>query len=189
MVNLDLTKLWHKNLKDKFVKLPKKGKKREALDYLYENLGKFIHIDIIKKHVSTKFKLTGTDPLQIRHLSTQDGWNIIKSGKYFHCLLDVDNISKSFIPNKRNILITNLEWNNLKKEYDFMCVNCGSKENEPMRWDKTLITKLQMGHMNPNISLTENNCIPQCEFCNRRYKNNVIFDKRGQILKCLKDSY
>ena len=182
MISNNLDIIWENNLKHLNVKLPKKGRKRCVLNFLYENLGKFIHIDQIKEHVAKQYKLTGTDPLQVRHLSTQDGWNIIKQGKYMHCLLDVNSTCPSFICEKRKILINEETWINLKKFYEYMCVNCGSKENEPQRWDKNNITNLQKGHMDPTKSLTEDNCIPQCQFCNRRYKDKAIFDKRGQVI-------
>tara|TARA_B100000886_G_C20361656_1_gene465471 strand:- start:73 stop:666 length:594 start_codon:yes stop_codon:yes gene_type:complete len=185
MLKTDLDIIWEKNLKLLNVKLPKRGRKRCALDYLYQNIGVFIHIDKIKEHVSKQYKLTGTDPVQVRHLSTQDGWNIIKQGKYMHCLVDVNSTCPSFISEKRNVNINNIIWNNLKFSYEFMCVNCGSKEDEPQRWDNNNITKLQKGHMDPTKSLTEDNCIPQCQFCNRRYKDKAVFDKRGQVLKFL----
>ena len=65
----------------------------------------------------------------------------------------------------------------------YMCVNCGSKDGEPMRWDKSIVTKLQKGHMDPDKDLTEDNCVPQCGFCNQRYKDKAVFDKRGQVIR------
>jgi uncharacterized protein YuzB (UPF0349 family) len=52
-----------------------------------------------------------------------------------------------------------------------------------MRWDKTIVTKLQKGHMDPDKDLTEDNCVPQCGFCNQRYKDKAVFDKRGQVIR------
>mgnify|MGYP003336888891 CR=1 FL=1 len=96
-----LSKLWILYLKEKGVKLPKDGKLREGLNYLFQNMGTYKHIDEIKTYVAQKFTLTGTDPLQIRHLSTQFGWNIVKKGRYEHCLVDVFEPSPSFIPDRR----------------------------------------------------------------------------------------
>ena len=157
-----------------------------ALLYLYINMGNYIHIDKIKKFVEDKgFTLTGTDPLQVRHLSTQKGFHIDKEGKYKHGLITMEQPCPSFIKEKRVIRLTSEIWNNLLKEYDYQCVNCGSQENKPMRWKKTEITKLQKGHMDPRKELTEANCIPQCSFCNQQYKNKAIFNKRGQVIKLL----
>ena len=57
-----VNKMHTKFLKGNGVKLPKKGKGRCALNYLSINLGKYIHIDDIKKHVGMEHKLTGMDP-------------------------------------------------------------------------------------------------------------------------------
>ena len=40
--------------------------------------------------------------------------------------------------------------------------------------------------MDPRKSLTEDNCVPQCQFCNQRYTDKAVFDKRGQVIKLLK---
>ena len=178
-----LKKLWILYLKDKGVKWLENGKLRRGLDYLFQNMGTYKHIDDIKEYVSKEYKLTGTDPLQIRHLSTQKGWNIIKRGKYEHCLVNVFEPSQSFIPDRRGDELTDEMWEDLKRSYDYMCVNCGSKDGEPMRWDKSIVTKLQKGHMDPDKDLTEDNCVPQCGFCNQRYKDKAVFDKRGQVIR------
>jgi|UniRef100_A0A6C0IRW0 hypothetical protein len=177
-----LDKLWKLYLEPSGVKHPK-GKLGKALECLYVNMGQPIHIDKIKEYVSQTETLTGTDPLQVRHLSTQNGWNVIKNGRFEHCLVNVFETHPSFIRDRRGDQVTAEIWANLKKEYDNMCVNCGSKETEPMRWDKSIVTKLQKGHMDPEKDLTEDNCIPQCSFCNQRYKDKAVFDKRGQVIR------
>lgn len=181
---IQLQQVWEQNLKLKGVKLPKKGSLLAALTYLYENKNEYHHIDNIKKHVIEKgCVLTGSDPLQVRHLSTQLGWNVIKKGRFEHGIFDITIPCPAFIRDRRNEHLTDESWNNLKQEYGNMCVNCGSKEDEPMRWDPNIITKLQKGHMDPDKDLTEDNCIPQCGFCNQRYKDKAVFDKRGQVIK------
>lgn len=181
----DLYQEWELYLKPYSIKLPKKNDSLGcALLYLYMNMGIAIHIDEIKKFVEDKgCTLTGTDPLQVRHLSTQRGFHIDKEGRFKHRLVTIEKPAPSFIREKRVIHLSQDIWNTLLKEYDYQCVNCGSEEDKPMRWDKTVVTKLQKGHMDPRKELNEANCIPQCSFCNQRYKNKAVFDKRGQVIK------
>ena len=136
-------------------------------------------------HINQKFKLTGTDPCQVRHLSTQRGFYIIKEGRFKHKLVNLTEVCPGFIRDKRNNTLTKEIWINILHEYEYMCVNCGSKEGEKMRWKSTEITKLQQGHMDPRKGLTEDNCIPQCQFCNQRSKDKYVFDKRGQTIMIL----
>ncbi len=173
-------------LKEKGVKLPKKGKLRCALECLVERIGTAIHIDDIRNYVEKcGYKLTGTDGLQVRHLSTQNGFHIVKEGIYKHKLVNLTESHPSYIKEKRNITIDKEGWESLLSEYDYMCVNCGSKEGGPLRWKKTETTKLQKGHMDPRKDLSLANCIPQCQFCNQRYKDKAVFDKRGQTILLL----
>ena len=58
-----------------------------------------------------------------------------------------------------------------------MCVNCGSKEGEPLRWKRTVACKLQKGHMDPRKDLTYDNCIPQCAFCTSNTKTRQFLTK------------
>ena len=178
-------------LKPKGVKLPRfKGKLGFSLTILAAHMGSFIHIDDIKKTLQeNNFKLTGTDPVQVRHLSTQSGWWIEKEGKYKHKLCSTQEPLPGFIAQKRASKLDTNSWNALKHEYQNKCVNCGSKENEPLRWDQTKITALQQGHMDPRKDLTTNNCIPQCGFCNQAYKNKAIFNKRGIVVDFLRSGF
>jgi len=185
-----LEQVYKENLKSHGVKWHKTSTQLGcALLYLYENLNSAIHIDVLKDHVKDSgIPLTGTDPLQVRHLSTQSGWYIVKEGRYKHKLVSVTEPLPGFIKEKRAIELTPDAWNIIKLEYDNMCVNCGSIEDKPMRWKKTEITKLQQGHMDPRKALTESNCIPQCSFCNQRCKDKAVFDKRGQTIELIKAS-
>jgi hypothetical protein len=37
--------------------------------------------------------------------------------------------------------------------------------------------------MDPNKPLVAGNIIPQCQICNRAYKNYWVFDKKGRVIK------
>jgi hypothetical protein len=192
----ELAALHKVNLEALGVKLPKFSNKRGgckqgyALAILYANFGEFMHIDVIKSQVEEAgLALTGTDPLQVRHLSTQKGWWIEKEGKYKHKLVSVEQCFPGFIAQKRASKLNDENWTKMKKEYGFACVNCGSKEGEPLRWDQTKTTVLQQGHMDPRKDLTYDNCIPQCAFCNQQYKSKAVFNKRGFVIEFCKSGF
>lgn len=138
---------WAVNLQRKGVKLPtEKSILGCALLCLFESMGNYIHRDEIKSYVEGKgFVLGGGDPIQVRHLSTQRGFYITKQGRFNYCLNNLDVPHPSFIPDKRRCVLTNAGWSKLMEEYDNMCVNCGSEQGKPMRWDSTVITQLQKG--------------------------------------------
>jgi hypothetical protein len=173
------------------VKLPRfKGKLGCSLAILYANFGEFVHIDDIKSQLEqTGHTLTGTDPVQVRHLSTQKGWWIEKEGKYKHRLVSVIECLPGFIAERRASRLNDENWVEMKKEYGYACVNCGSKEGEPLRWDQTKTTVLQQGHMDPRNDLTYDNCIPQCAFCNQQYKSKAVFNKRGFVIDFCKSGF
>lgn len=185
-----LKRLHNIHLKAKGVKLPKRGRLLCALEFLVANMDKFNHIDDIKSHVAKSFILTGSDPLQLRHLSTQKGFHIIKEGRYKHKLKSLEIPCPSFISAARNSELSNEQWETMLLEnYTYggipSCVNCGSQQGMPLRWKLSEITVIQKGHCDPRKPLSVNNCIPQCQFCNQSYKNNYVFDKRGRVKEVL----
>ena len=178
-----LENVWKEHLESKGVKLPKKGNLRVALDYLYDNFGVGCHIDSIKEYVISKgIILKGTDPVQVRHLRGQSGWYIVKEDKFHHKLVSVTDCTPGYIPEKRASKLNDANWTTMKEEYGYACVNCGSKEGEPLRWDQTRITVLQQGHMDPRKDLTYDNCIPQCGFCNQQYMSKAVFNRHGFVV-------
>jgi hypothetical protein len=77
--------------------------------------------------------------------------------------------------------LSTFEFGKIKKNFACRCGVCGSPENERNYKNKTLITKLEMGHCNPRLALGHDNCIPMCQFCNRVYKDRFVFNKRGIV--------
>lgn len=153
-----------------------------ALEFLYQHMQKQVNIAEIKIYVESK-----GIKLQISYLGQQYGYNILKGGDKFkdikikkshYMLVDLENTYNGYIKDKRKEKITEELWIKIKKEYDNKCINCGSIEGEPMRWNKNKITELSQGHMNPTKILTFDNVIPQCSICNQQYKNKTIFNKR-----------
>ncbi len=194
---------YHKNLESKGVKkVSEKSSFGQAICCLIKNIGRATHINEIRVYVETKGIILpgGGDSLQVRHLATQYGYNILKGNdihpitkdkvpKSHFILLDLENSHPGFISKKRNVDINANDWETLKMQYGNSCVNCGSKEGEPIRWNTYSITILQQGHMDPRKPLKIGNIIPQCSFCNQQYKNKAIFNERGFVVDFDKNGF
>jgi len=123
------------------------------------------------------------DVQQARHLSTQKGWNISKSGNKKNCNYQADDFTVPHLNWSLGRRDCNIDWDGLKKTYNYRCICCGSKEGEPHFKFPSDITRLEKGHMDPSKPLTIDNTIPQCYHCNSVYQNRFIFDERGFIKK------
>lgn len=134
-----------------------------------------------------------TDVQQARLLAAQKGWFILsgtrndntsqelKPGEYK--LKTLEDFYPGFKAERREANFTGDYWENLKKLYGYKCACCGSVEGKKHRYMKSVITKLQKGHMNPNKPLEEGNIIPQCEICNRADRNYWIYDEKGRVIQ------
>lgn len=140
----------------------------------------------------------GDDIQSGRHLGKQKGWYIITGtrGDDFtesipegsYKLVTLEDAYPKFSPDRRGSDVTDEFWDNLKRSYDYRCACCGSKENEPHRYYPSTITTLQKGHKNPNLPLTVDNIIPQCENCNRPDLNNWEYNDEGRVVRIAKVS-
>ena len=162
-----------------------------SLLFLYIHLGKTITKSDCNLFLQ-KYDVVSNDNQSLRHFKRY-GWYVIgetctgtlgnklKPGEYE--LISVKEPHPSFIRNIHIVLITEHNFDELRKQYDDRCACCGSKENEKHFKDKTkIVPKLQKGHMDPQKELTSDNCIPQCDLCNRQYKNKAIFNKNGHVV-------
>lgn len=134
------------------------------------------------------------DVQQARHLAAQSGWFIasgtrgdndrngraLKPGDYQ--VITLEKHYPGFTHERRLELDGDNFFEKLKREYDYRCACCGSKEGEPHRYWKNTITRLQKGHMDPSKPMTADNIIPQCEKCNRPDRNYWIYDKKGRVV-------
>lgn len=131
-------------------------------------------------------------------MGKQDGWYII-SGKRgdtlvedipngYYKLISLEEGYPRFNPKRRGSTVDEGFWIKLKAEYGNRCACCGSKEGEPHRYNPTIITTLQKGHKNPNLPLSPQNIIPQCEICNRPDLNNWEYNDEGRVIKIAKAS-
>ena len=119
---------------------------------------------------------------QVRHRKRQ-GWNIISDGKGNH-RLDPYKPSPEWETDKkrRHGRLNAKNFDDLKSVYDNRCATCGTKEGEPsIRYGEDKVV-LQQGHMDPSQSATDiKNIIPQCQYCNRAYRNLYVFDDKGRV--------
>ena len=68
----------------------------------------------------------------------------------------------------------------LKYVYDCRHATCGLEEGK-VDWITGKRVKIQQGHMDPRKSLTIDNTIPQCEYCNQTYQDYFRFDENGRV--------
>jgi hypothetical protein len=136
------------------------------------------------------------DVQQARHLARQKGWYIISSrrGNHIDILEGLKNKTKN-IPSEDFYYLVSLEepypgfkkriqpkskdFEELKKKFDYRCATCGSKEGEPNFKNPRRITRLQKAHIDPLNK--ESGFIPQCEECNRAYRDWFVFDNEGRV--------
>lgn len=150
---------------------------------------KFIHKDVLSKFIRA---VTGNSQgdYQARHLSAQDGWNILnknetylgsfKTKSGFHMMNDFTVPKFGYVAGRRDDMLTSFE--EIKKYYENRCATCGAKENESAPKNPNKLVSLQKGHLDPRKPLTDNNTIPQCEECNQLYKDDFVFDKTGKAV-------
>lgn len=164
-----------------------------VLVYLCQN---YPNTRVVTKDELTEFirayDPTVNDVQQARHLAAQKGWYILsgtrkdneskdlKAGEYK--LTTLERFYPGFTHERREFLAGDDYFEELKKQYDYRCATCGSKEGEPHRYWKTTITVLQKGHMDPSKPLEPGNIIPQCEKCNRPDRNYWIYDEKGRVV-------
>jgi predicted restriction endonuclease len=129
---------------------------------------------------------------QARHLGAQKGWYILSGGRRdineekiprgSYKLVTLEKPYPGFNLDRRRTNFDKKDFEKLKKEYNYRCATCGSKEGEPhYHWPNT-ITTLQPGHMDPNKPLELGNIIPQCAKCNRPDRNRWIYDNKGRVI-------
>ncbi len=187
---------YERYLKKYGVKLPKLRDKnnnftKDALVLCY--LARFYpNTVVVTKNELTnfirKFYPDVNDVQQARHLGAQKGWfissggrdnvHVKKVGEYRLISLEKPYPNFKF---HRNYKITTNQWEEILKLYNYRCATCGSKDGEKhLHWNNT-ITKLQKSHKDPRFPLEGDNIIPQCQKCNRAYRNFWIFDEKGRV--------
>lgn len=193
-----ITEFYKKFLERFGVKLPKLrvssgGFTKDALVLVYLSFG------YPKTKPASKTELTQfvrsfypdtPDVQQARHLGAQSGWWIVAGGRDnivaslrrgWYQLYTLDKPYPAFTYGHRVTDTGN--WEELKKQYGFRCITCGSEEGKPhLHWPATK-TKLQKAHKDPNKPLVAGNIISQCQKCNRADRNRWVYDDKGRVIK------
>ena len=179
---------YDKYLKEKGVKELKKGKDKISQSlYTILFLLKYQGEKVTKQELTEGWVTFGkpTNDFQSgRHLGLQYGYNIEKSGskrESWYRLLNLTQPHPSFLPDRRNQEFTESEWIEFKEAMGNRCWSCGAIEGELHYKDKSRVVKLEKGHCNPKLPMTLDNIFPQCNYCNGLYKDNFVFDKRGNV--------
>ena len=186
----EIISLYETNLKSFGVKIPDKNTNMMLwLVYLYKNIGKAVHKDVISTFVQAHNPKASGDQ-QVRHISAQRGFYVLGKGGIFenehmpigyYLLVNLTEPDPNWHNNetKRNITLKTDDFDILKKNFNYCCATCGAQEGKKHpRTGK--ITELQKGHIDPSKPLSIGNIIPQCEYCNQNiYKNDFIFTPFG----------
>ncbi len=148
-----------------------------AVLYFYRN--EEVHKDVISD-VCQRDKLELGRDQQVRHLK-RDGWRLTGKGGYHW--LDPYQPSAEWVT-ERNRQAGRLHadtFGNLKQLYGNSCATCGATEGRPdPRYGQDKVV-LQQGHMDPAKPAGKDNIIPQCQFCNRAYRSDYVFDAKGRV--------
>lgn len=118
---------------------------------------------------------------QIRHLK-RNGWEIGPDpGQHqlnpYRPSSEWENLNA-----RRRARLGAEDFNDIKDAFGGRCATCGAQEGRPdPRYGQDNVS-LQQGHRDPHQAGDEpRNIIPQCQFCNRSYKDDFVFDESGRV--------
>ena len=167
--------------------------KELQLIFLCKYARKLVHKDAVSAFVRSHIPSAALDQ-QVRHLGTQLGWNVLNKGAKipdfdikvpsgYHYLVSFETPNPARIATalKRAGRLAAKNFDQLKLAYDRKCATCGIEEGKKDARDGTIVS-LQQGHMNPRLSLTLENTIPQCAYCNQTYKDYFVFNEYGRVI-------
>ena len=163
------------------VKLPQWGTAKSywlgvLMHYSPDYVSKDKISDITRQHLDV-----GTDQ-QVRHLK-RDGWNLVSGKRGEHAIINPfeshSGYARQIIKELKTLAAGSFA--DIKTAYANKCATCGAREDEPdPRYGDNPI-KLEEGHRDPEKPLSIANTIPQCSNCNKAYKDDFTFDKKGRV--------
>lgn len=178
----DISRIHKTHLDQHGVRMPdKKSFKWIWLAMLHHYKGERVHKNTISDAVRRVFPQAARDQ-QVRHLK-RDGWNIEGSGGY-HALKNPYQPSPDFANEaaRRQGRLAANTFDDVKKSFGNRCATCGAVEGEPDPRYGADRVQLQQGHQDPSGRSDDmENIIPQCQFCNRAYRSDYVFDDRGRV--------
>lgn len=199
LAQYDVKALWNEEELEKYQDLPDErfisrldGKELQLI-FLCKHMKKLVHKDAVSVFVRAHIPSAAYDQ-QVRHLGTQLGWNVLNkgakipdvdesvpSGYNYLVSLETPNPSRIATALKRAGRLAAKNFEQLKLAYDNRCATCGIEEGKKDARDGTIVS-LQQGHMNPRLTLTLENTIPQCSYCNQTYKDYFRFNEYGRVV-------
>lgn len=159
-----------------------------TLYYLWLNKNKIISKKQAEEFVCSVMNKRVTDLQSLRHLGKQSGFDILQGGQFYgdkllkrgyYVFVGFESINSYYESFKDRRKEKDLDFEKLKKSWEFCCVTCGSEEGKPQRYTKH-ITFLEKGHKDPDKPMSQDNILPQCTYCNQKFKDKFILDDQGQ---------
>lgn len=167
--------------------------KELQLIFLYKYLNCLVHKDIVSEFVRIYIPNAAFDQ-QVRHLGSQYLWYVLNkgakipntdekvpSGYNYLFSIEVANPIAVALSLKRSGRLGAKNFYELKLAYCNKCATCGIEAGKKDVRNEEIVV-LQQGHMNPRKSLTLDNTIPQCQYCNQTYKDYFIFNEYGRVI-------
>jgi len=175
----------------------KYSKNAVVLAILYKYFRKPINKSELTEALSEFLGEKINDVQQARHLGRQNGWCIYSGTRGDDLPEDIPHLSPSDYclasinepyPTRKlkashhRVISADLNFDEIKEAFEYRCATCGSKEGELNLRNTSRRTKLQAGHQDPNKELKSSNIVPQCDECNRAYRDWFIFDGSGRVI-------
>ena len=167
--------------------------KELQLIFLYKYLNCLVHKDMVSEFVRKHIPNAAFDQ-QVRHLGSQYLWYVLNkgakipnanekvpSGYNYLFSIEVANPIAVALALKRTGRLGARNFAELKLAYGNKCATCGIEEGKKDTRNEEMVV-LQQGHMNPRDSLTLQNTIPQCQYCNQTYKDHFQFNEHGRVI-------
>ncbi|MXY47066.1 MAG: hypothetical protein F4Y44_08800 [Chloroflexi bacterium] len=178
----DIARIHRTHLSQHGVRLPDANSYKWVwLGMLHYHKGERVHKNRISDAVRSIYPEAARDQ-QVRHLK-RDGWNIEGSQGY-HSLGNPYQPSPDFVNERarRQGRLSAESFDDLKTSFGNRCATCGAVEGEPDPRYGADVVQLQQGHQDPDAdSASIANIIPQCQFCNRAYRRDFVFDDKGRV--------
>ena len=182
----DLCNIHAQYLEDHGVRIPGVNRYNETaksiwLSVLHYCKNEEVHKDFISKVCQRDKSGLGQDQ-QVRHLK-RDGWYLVEDARRGYHRLDPYQPSPEWETDKRRRdgRLDAQTFGELKTVYGRCCATCGAEAGKPNpRYGKDKVV-FQQGHKDPAKPMTADNIIPQCQFCNRAYRGDYVFDDKGRV--------
>lgn len=183
---LDIREIHQKFLLKHEVKIPNTDKystysKSIWLSVLHYYFGQYVNKNVISDICKRDYPELAHDQ-QVRHLK-RDGWCLDSDGRGNH-KLDPYRCSPEWINEqvRRKGRLAAASFQEMKLIYGNCCATCGAKEGQPDPRYGSETVYLQQAHQDPKKpSKDPENIIPQCQFCNKTYKDDFVFDNKGRV--------